>query len=112
MTHAVTIIADHKGYTSPRVSGDEYFVDAAIDITAYVQGGVTITASSLGLSSITMALVTGVEEIGHSARAVATAVTGAYESESSFKLILSTGSAQQSGTGNEGTVRVRVYGNI
>lgn len=112
MAHTVTIIADHKGYTTPRVSGDEYFVDAAIDITAYVAGGVVVTASSLGLGSITTALVTGVEEIGHSARAVATAETGAYESESSFKLILSTGSAEQSGTGNEGTVRVRVYGNL
>ena len=112
MTHSVRLVADHKGYTKPKVVGDEYVVDAAIDITAYVQGGVTVTAASLGLSSISAVLVTGVEEIGHSARAVSTAESGAYESTSSFKLILSTGSAQQSGTGNEGTVRVRVYGNL
>lgn len=112
MAHTVTLIADHKGITAPRVSGDEYVVDAALDITAYVAGGIVVTASSLGLSTITAAFVTGVEEIGHSARAVATAETGLYESSSSFKLILSTGSAQQSGTGNEGTVRVRVYGNL
>ena len=55
--------------------------------------------------------MTGVEEIGHSARAdISTA--GAYESGTSAKLILSTGSAQQSGTGDEGMVRVRVYGNL
>ena len=112
MAHTVTLIADHKGITAPRVSGDEYVVDAALDITAYVAGGIVVTASSLGLSTITAAFVTGVEEIGHSARAVATAETGLYESSSSFKLILSTGSAQQSGTGNEGTGRVRVYGNL
>tara|TARA_R100000406_G_scaffold84763_2_gene67897 strand:- start:1608 stop:1946 length:339 start_codon:yes stop_codon:yes gene_type:complete len=112
MTHTTTIIADHKGFTAPRVSGDEYFVDFVVDITAYVQNGITINASDLGLGSINLALVTGVEEIGHSARAVITAETGAYESASSFKLILSTGSAQQSGTGNEGSVRLRVYGNL
>ena len=61
MTHTVTIVADHKGFTTPRVSGDEYFVDANINITAYVQNGITVTASSLGLGSITAVLVTGVE---------------------------------------------------
>ena len=112
MTHVINIIADHKGATAPRVSGDEYFVDAAIDITAYVQNGITVTASSLGLSTITTVIVTGVEEETHSAQALATAVTGAYESTSSFKLLLNVGNAEQSGTGNEGTVRVRAYGLI
>ena len=35
MTHTVTLLADHKGQTRPRVSGDEYFVDALLDITSY-----------------------------------------------------------------------------
>ena len=100
MAHTVTLIADHKGITAPRVSGDEYVVDAALDITAYVAGGIVVTASSLGLSTITAAFVTGVEEIGHSARAVATAETGLYESSSSFKLILSTGSAHPGSQGS------------
>ena len=51
------------------------------------------------------------EEIGHDARAIV-AEGGGYESGSSFKLILSTGTAAQSGTSDEGSVRVRVYGNL
>ena len=111
MAHSVTLLADHKGLTAPKVAGDEYLVDATINITAYVQGGVTVTAASLGLSSLHCVLVTGVEEIGQSARAVVS-TAGAYESGTSFKLILSTGSAQLAGTADEGMVRVRVYGNL
>ena len=109
MTHTVTLLADHKGFTKPRVNGDEYMVDAIINISAYVQGGITLTATQVGLSQITQIMITGVEEIGHSARAVVS-TSGGYESSSSVKLILSTGSAQQSGTGDEGIVRVRVFG--
>ena len=43
MTHTITILADHKGYTTPRVSGDEYFVDAVIDITSYAASQITPT---------------------------------------------------------------------
>ena len=111
MTHVVTILADHKGFTAPHVSGDEYYVDAIVNITAYVQGGVTVTGASLGLSTINQMLVTGIEEIGQSARAVISTL-GAYESGSSVKLILSTGSAQLSGTADEGMVRIRAYGLI
>lgn len=111
MTHSIILIEDHKGFTGPKAIGDEYLVDAAIDIGAYVQNGITVTAESLGLSTITTVIVTGVEEVGHSAQPVATALTGAYESISSFKLLLQVADGQQSGTGNEGTVRVRVYGN-
>ena len=35
MTHAVTVLADHKGMTTPKVSGDEYYVDAKVNITDY-----------------------------------------------------------------------------
>ena len=111
MAHTVTALADHKGYTGPKVSGDEYVVDATVNITAYVQGGITLTAAELGLGSLHCVLVTGVEEIGHSARAVVS-TAGEYESTSSAKIILTTGSAQQSGTGDEGIVRVRAYGNL
>lgn len=111
MTHTVTIVADHKGFTAPRVSGDEYFVDANINITAYVQNGITVTASSLGLATITAVVVTGVEEETHSAQAVLTSA-GEYLSTSSFKLLLQAGTAEQSGTGDEGIVRVRVFGNL
>tara|TARA_R100000278_G_scaffold123273_1_gene112572 strand:+ start:6140 stop:6475 length:336 start_codon:yes stop_codon:yes gene_type:complete len=111
VTHTVTIVADHKGFTTPRVSGDEYFVDANINITAYVQNGITVTASSLGLGSITAVLVTGVEEETHTAQAVLTSA-GDYLSTTTFKLLLNAGNAEQSGTSDEGMVRVRVYGNL
>ena len=109
MTHAVTMLADHKGMTTPRLHGDEYRVDASINIQAYVQGGVTVTAASLGLSRINAVLVTGCEELTHTASAVLD-TDGAYLSGTSFKLALIAGSAQQSGTTDEGMVRVRVYG--
>jgi len=109
LTHTVSLLADHKGFTKPRVVGDEYMVDAIVNIGAYVQGGITLTAASVGLSQITQLMVTGVEEIGQSARAVVSN-TGAYESISSAKIILSTGSAQLAGTSDEGIVRIRVYG--
>ena len=109
MTHTVTLVADHKGFTKPRANGDEYMVDAVIDITAYVQNGITVTAASLGLSQITQVMVTGAEQLTHSAHAVIS-TTGAYESVSSFKLVLVDGPTQTAGTGDEGTVRVRVFG--
>ncbi len=57
MTHTVTLLADHKGYTRPRVMGDEYMVDASIDISSYTANGEVITASSLGLSRINRAMI-------------------------------------------------------
>ena len=35
MTHTVTILTDHKGVAKPKVNGDEYQVDALLDITSY-----------------------------------------------------------------------------
>jgi len=109
MTHVVKLLGDHKGMTTPRVHGDEYLVDASVNITAYVQGGVTVTAASLGLSRINTVLVTGCEEVTHSA-SVVVGTAGAYLTGTSFKLALMVGAAQQSGVGDEGMVRLRVYG--
>jgi hypothetical protein len=33
VTHTVTLLADHKGFTKPKALGDEYVVTAAIDLT-------------------------------------------------------------------------------
>lgn len=33
MTHTVTLVADHHGFTGPKVQGHEYYVDAIIDVT-------------------------------------------------------------------------------
>ena len=86
-------------------------VDAIINITAYIQNGITVTGGSLGLSTINQVMVTGVEEETHMAQAVLS-TAGAYESSSSFKLLLNAGNAEQSGTADEGMVRVRAYGLI
>ena len=59
MTHTITIIADHKGSTAPRVSGDEYFVDVCVDSTNLPSGGVTVLASECGLSTVTCVTVPG-----------------------------------------------------
>ena len=60
MTHTVTLISDHLGSDKPRVVGNEYVVDASIDITSYTANGETITASSLGLSEISCVVVSGI----------------------------------------------------
>ena len=59
MTNTVTLLADHKGYTKPRVNGDEYMVDATILISAYTATGEVITAASLGLKTLTAVVLTG-----------------------------------------------------
>jgi predicted PP-loop superfamily ATPase len=111
MTHTVTLLADHKGYTKPRVNGDEYMVDALINITLAVAGGVTVTASSLGLSQITAVVITGKESLAGLAVAVCSATTGLYESSGSFKLAISGGQTGEiAPAADEGMVRVRAYG--
>jgi len=44
MTNSVTLIADHKGFTKPKVLGDEYVVLADVTITAN-RTGTTATAA-------------------------------------------------------------------
>ena len=57
MAHTTTRLADHKGFTRPRVKGDEYTIDAEINISSYTTGGEVIPASELGLSRITSAQI-------------------------------------------------------
>ena len=45
MTHTVTLLADHKGFTKPKVLGDEYVSLGSCNITAY-RTGTTGTAAS------------------------------------------------------------------
>lgn len=118
MTHTVTLLADHKGFTKPRANGDEYMVDAAIDITAYDSAGNVgelITASSLGLSTITTVEITGQEAVNGIA-AIKTDTSGNYESSSSFKILFLQPSAtpellaEEADDTNIGIVRIRVFG--
>ena len=106
MAIAVTLLADHKGSTRPKVSGDEYVVDALIDMGTYASGGLEVSASLLGLSTITQVMVTGQDSVS---------ATGAYEGTTSFKLnvvIGTSGANEEGGSVDYGSVRVRVYGNL
>ena len=120
MAHTVTLLADHKGVTRPKVSGDEYVVDAVIDITTYVNGlngGNIITAESLGLSTITSAHITGQESITFTGTIMCSAGTGAYSSSSQFVLLVqellqATPAEESNGSTTTYSFRVRVYGNL
>ncbi len=52
MTNAITLIADHKGFTRPKVVGDDYIVLADCAITAY-RTGTTATAASQTITAAT-----------------------------------------------------------
>lgn len=114
MAVAITLLADHKGMTTPRVSGDEYFVDALIDMDTYATGGLTVTAASLGLARVTQVMVTGQDSV--IAYVVAeTDAAGAYAAGDSFKLntIIGASGANTEGIAVDyGSVRVRVYGHL
>jgi len=121
LAHTITLLSDHKGYTRSRVNGAEYVVDAAIDITTYDSAGDVgelITASELGLSSITAVEITGQEAVNGIA-AIKTDSSGDYESSSSFKILFLQPSAsdphvfeEEADDTNIGIVRVRAYGNL
>ena len=87
MAHSVTILADHKGITRPKVAGDEYVVDAVVDISTYIASGVTLSASEFGLSTITAASVTGIANMAFYPF-LQTSEAGAYESKSSMKMVV------------------------
>ena len=82
MAHTITLLADHKGQTTPKVSGDEYYVDFVCDVTNYpnlANGGVEITAESLGLSKVTTAMITGQESLTYNGVIMCEAATGDYQ---------------------------------
>ncbi len=118
MAHTVTILADHKGATAPRVSGDEYFVDAVIDITSYTANGEIIEASSFGLSVLNCVVVSGISidtiSGGYAVSMIApeiisgTANGGKYATSSQSQVQINAPAA--SNTDNIGEIRVRAYG--
>ena len=119
LTFSVTILPDHKGFARPRAVGDEYVVDALINVTEYATGGLEVTAASLGLSTITQVICAGDEELGQIPFVQITsnghykdAAAGTGADDTSFTIKYSTGSAELSSTSDEGTIRVRVYGTI
>ncbi len=114
----VTILADHKGVARPRVSGDEYVVDATINVNPYVAAGVVINASDLGLSTITAVTITGTEKaVGNSGFLpnIMLETDGTYTSASSFTIKatdLDGTNAAASDVDDVGMVRIRAYGLI
>ena len=116
LAFTVTILADHKGFTGPRVSGDEYFVDAVIDVTSHVAAGAVIPAAQFGLETITAACITGTEGGNTRLAGIETSATGAYESAISLALIFTNLDGTNATVADDGdptcAVRVRVYGLI
>ena len=115
MAHTVTLLADHKGYTNPRVVGDEYVVDASLLVTTALAGGEVVTAASLGLSSISCVTITGNSIPATHQVDVEISAAGAYESSSSFALLFTANdgtNAAANGNITDTTVRVRVWGNL
>jgi hypothetical protein len=115
LAYTVTLLAGHKGNTSPRVSGDEYMVDALVDVTSIVALGSVIPASAFGLSTISTAMITGFDNANGLQPQIECSATGAYESNSSIALMFTSldgTNATLADDGNGGSVRVRVYGNI
>ncbi len=119
MAHTVTLLADHKGYTKPKAVGDEYVVDAVIDITSYTANGEEILASKFGLSTITCVVVSGISVDtltgGYEARMIAPEIMsgaangGKYHSQTDRFQIHA---KEASNTDNIGEIRVRVWGNL
>lgn len=115
LVKAITVLADHKGITTPRVSGDEYFVDAIADISEVVATGSIIPASDFGLKTITAAMITGHDNANGVQPQIECSATGAYESASSIALMFTALDGTNNTLANDadgGTVRLRVYGNI
>lgn len=114
MAVVVTLLTDHKGASRPRVTGDEYMVDALIDMGTYASGGLEVSASDLGLATIHQVVVTGQDSVIAFVVPEVSA-TGAYEGSTSFKLntiIGASGANTEGGSVDYGSVRVRVYGLI
>lgn len=117
MTHTVTLLTNHKGFSRSKVTGEEYVVDALVDITSYTSGGEVINASSLGLSRINAVTITGqkgVALIFH----IEIDDNGKYASTSSFQIkattvVDGTEPAPEvigESSGDVEGVRVRVFG--
>ena len=114
MAVAVTLLADHKGITAPKVVGDEYVVDALINMGTYANGGLTVTATQLGLNTVHCVAMTGQDSvIGFTVPEVSAA--GAYAAATSFKLNCikgADGPNAEGGSVDYGSVRIRVWGNL
>ena len=115
MASSVTLLADHKGVTAPKVVGDEYVVDALVVLGAYASGGIAVTAAQFGLSSIHAVTLTGQDSVV-GLIVVECSATGLYDSNTAIKINCideaSNQLAEEASTQDFGSIRVRVWGNL
>ena len=113
--HTTVLLADHKGIARPKVSGDEYVVDALVDVTSVVEAGSIIPASDFGLSTIHCATITGFDGANAVQPQIECSDVGAYESSTSIALMFTSldgTNATVAADANGGSVRLRVWGNL
>jgi len=119
MASTLTLLTDHLGSNKPKVMGIEYCVDAVLDITNYSVAGHPVTAASLGLSTITQAMICGYESVAYVPK-ISTTATGSYDTASAFTVLVlepSDADADAMATGGEdianvGMIRLRVWGTL
>ena len=85
--HTTTLLADHKGVSRPKVCGDEYMVDAVVDVTSHLAAGAVIPASDFGLSTFHCATICGSEGANAHVPSLLTSATGAYASSTTIELM-------------------------
>ena len=113
----VTILPDHKGHTAPHVHGDEYYVDAVVDVSTYDASGVVFSASNFGLSTVNAVTLTGTANVKFYPTFVISEA-GKYTSGNSFTMLIvdalqATPAEQTDGNQHSGMqFRLRVYGLI
>jgi hypothetical protein len=118
LVYTTTLLADHKGNTRPKVCGDEYVVDAVLDITSHVRDGAEIPASAFGLSTVHAVSITGHEGANSKyAQVLITAETGVYESATSFMIIFTDLDGTNASSAADDadpacSVRLRIWGNL
>jgi len=114
--YTVTLLSDKKGVARPKVSGDEYYVDALIDVSTYDASGVVLSASDFGLGAITTIFHTGTSNVLFYPTFVISGTTGLYTSDSTATMLLvqalqaTPAEVADGGTHSGMQMRVRVYG--
>ena len=114
--HTTTLLADHKGVSRPKVCGDEYMVDAVVDVTSHLAAGAVIPASDFGLSTIHCATICGSEGANAHVPSLLTSATGAYASSTTIELMFTALDGTNDTVADDGdpacAVRLRVWGNL
>jgi len=121
LANTLTLLTDHLGSNRPKVMGIEYCVDATVNITNYVVAGEVITVVSLGLKTITQAMICGYEMVKYVPKILVDA-DGTYTSDSSITILVQTVDASDSsndelitgadGLTDIGMLRLRVWGTL